>query len=138
MNKKPDPGPQYMRAEDMIAGGKWNEYEMRIEKVLPANTVTGADKKIIDAPIICFHKTKKRFICGKMNARIITFWMGSSNHADWIGRTITILACKGNWFGEPDCPALRVAMPPKGHPRPRVPKRNYGTPLTGNDVGVSS
>ena len=133
---KADAGPEYLKAEDLIKDGEWKEYSLEIEKVIPANTVRAADKSLIEHPIICFKKAQKRFICGKTNRRLVVYACGSSDESDWPGHKITLRACVGDWFGEPNIAALRVAPPSNDGPRPKIKKKDYGTSLTGQKVGA--
>ena len=131
---KTDAGPLYLKAEDMLRDGEWQEYTLTISEVIPANTVRSADNTLIEHPIICFKGAEKRFICGKTNRRLVVFACGSAKEEQWVGHKISLRACKGNWFGEKNVAALRVVPPQGDGARPKIAKKDYGTSLTGQKV----
>jgi hypothetical protein len=58
---------------------------------------------------------------------------GTTEPAELIGKKITLVPVKGNWFGESNTLALRVLVT-GDKPRPRVGKKAFGEVVTGYKV----
>jgi hypothetical protein len=102
--------------------------------VIPAETIKASDGTVIKHPIVVFEKATKRLILGKLNQRLMKYATGTSVMAEWAGKTITLRACKGNWFGQQGVAAIRLALPKNGA-KPFVKKADMGEVLTGQKVG---
>lgn len=129
-----DLGPGYLHAEDLLNDGEWKRYTLTIKKVHPANAIKQADGKPITKPVIEFDGTDKRLVLGATNGRLAKCALGTAKVSDWAGRKITLYAAKGNWFGQKDVAAIRVAVP-AGRSRPFLTKAILGEDLTGTKVG---
>lgn len=132
MNKI-DPGPDYLKAEDLLRGGEWKEYTLTISEVIPPGTVRAADKTLIDKPILAFEGRGKRLILGNLNQRLMKYATGTAVESEWVGKQIRIMACEGDWFGQEGVAALRIRLP-KGCAKPFVKVKDMGRPLTGKKV----
>lgn len=130
---KSDLGPEYLKAEDLIRDNKWSSFALVIKEVIPADSVRGSDKKLIDKPILVFENARKKLILNVTNIRLMTYACGSSVREDWIGKRIVVRACKGNWYGEEGTTAIRLALP-KGSAKPFIKKSVMGEDLTGQYV----
>ena len=132
--KNDNTGPEYLRGEDLQKAGVWTEFKLTITKVIPPNTVKGADKQLIKKAILEFTEARSKFIVGNTNERLIKCQLGTMV-ANWIGKSITLYPVTGDWFGVPDAVAVRVRIP-KGCPRPFIAPKNLGTDITGNKTGA--
>ena len=130
---KTDFGPEYLKAEDLLKDGAWQEYSLKIKEVIPGETIKASDGTVIKHPIVLFEKAGKRLILGKLNQRLMKYATGTSVMAEWVGKTITLRACKGNWFGQQGVAAIRLALPKAGA-KPFVKKADMGEVLTGQRV----
>lgn len=130
---KTDLGPEYLHAEDLLDGGAWTERTAVVAEVLPPNTVKQADGTLIPKPIVCFEKTSKRLVLGKINRRLLICALGTCKPAEWVGKSITIYAASGSWFGQSNVAALRIRVP-AGKPRPFLKPAQLGDDLTGRGV----
>lgn len=129
---KADFGSAFLRAEDLIRDGKWGSVSYTIKERHLENTVRIRDgKELLDKECISFNETDQMMVMGKLNWRLIRYATGIESKAACIGRAITLYAAKGNWFGEPDCAAIRVRVP-KGQVRPNIKRNILGQDLTGH------
>jgi hypothetical protein len=131
---KPELGPEYLHAEDLLKDGKWTEATVVIESVLPPNTVKSADGTLITKPVVCFEKTNKRLVLGSDNGRLMICEQGTNKIQDWTGKPVTLYAAAGNWFGQKNVAAIRVRVG-NGKAMPFLKLANLGRDLTGTMQG---
>lgn len=127
---KPDLGPEYLHAEDLLQNGEWKQYALTIRSTIAPNTVKSADGKLIDKPILEFSETEKRLVLNKINQRLCKCALGSAKPTEWVGKKITLHAARGDWFGQKNVAAIRVRIPEEGA-KPFLSAKNFGTDLTG-------
>ena len=127
---KTDLGPEYLHAEEFLIDGVWKEFPVEVKEVLAPNTVKSQDGKLIDKGILVVGKTKKRFVLGSTNERLVACALGSKKPLDWIGKKITLYPVRGDWFGQKNVCAIRVRVP-DGMTRPFVQKKSLGEDITG-------
>jgi len=131
---KPELGPEYLHAEELLKDEVWTEATVIVEAVLAPNTVKSADGTFIENPIVCFQKTSKRLIVGKTNRRLMICALGGTKSDDWIGKPVTLYAAAGDWFGQKDVAAIRVRVG-KGKAMPFIKPKSLGRDLTGTRQG---
>ena len=134
---KPDLGPEYLHAEELLKDEVWTEATVIVESVLAPNTVKSADGTLIENPIVCFQKTSKRLIVGKTNKRLLICALGGTKADDWIGKQVTLYAAAGDWFGQKNVAAIRVRVG-KDKAMPFLKLKNLGRDLTGTRQGSQS
>ncbi len=127
---KADYGPDFMRAEDLIQGGKWCEMTYTIQLMHLPNTLQTADKKLIDKPVLQFEETGKQFVLGTTNNRLLKYATGATTQSQLIGQKITIYPAVGNWFGQRNVTTKRIKVP-EGRERPFIKPSDLGTDITG-------
>jgi len=130
MWEKPDLGPSFLRAEDMLKDGVWKEVTLTIKEAHGPGTVKAKDKTTIEHPVLDFEKTEKRLVLGKVNQRLIKCATGVSNGEDLVGKKVTIYPVVGDWFGQKDVTSIRVRVP-QGKKRPFIQPKNLGKDITG-------
>lgn len=100
---------------------------VKIAKVIPPNTEKAADGRLIDRPIIEFHKAHKRFILSKTNVRLMKSLFGPTP-AEWVDKEVTLgVRYLKTAFGEKNVPTVRVIVP-DGSPMPFGARKHYGSP----------
>ena len=130
---KTDLGPDYLHAEDLLVDGEWKRFALTVKAVHDKNTIKSGDGKLIDKYILEFQETAKRLVMGSTNVRLATCAVGTSKVSKWVGRKLSIYAAQGNWFGQKDVAAIRIAVP-AGRARPFVTAAVMGKDLTGTKV----
>lgn len=131
---KTDLGPGYLHAEELLVDGEWKRFALTIKTVHEKNTIKSADGTLIDKYVLEFAETAKRLVLGTTNVRLATCAVGTSKAAKWPGKKLSIYAAQGDWFGQKDVAAIRVAVP-AGRARPFIAKKDLGKDLTGTKVG---
>lgn len=123
-------GPEYLRAEDLIEHGKWCRIELTIKEAHKPNTFKAADGKPIDKLVLEFNENPKRMICGTINSRLLRYATGETTLSGLAGKHVTLYAVTGNWFGQKNVAALRIAIP-EGQYRPFLSEKRLGRDITG-------
>lgn len=111
MNKE-NFGTEYLYAENLLGGGKFQTVQVEIESVIEPNTIKSADGKLIDKPILTFVGKAKRLVLCKTNQTIVICSTGEQPGPAWIGKKITLQARVVDAFGD-QVLAIRV-IPPSG------------------------
>lgn len=127
---EPLAGPEYLRAEDLIDHGVWSRVELTVKAAHKPGTFKSADGKPIDKLVLEFEDYPKRLIVGKLNSRLLRYAIGESTLAGLVGKRLTLYAACGNWFGQKNVAAVRIAIP-DGQYRPFLSATSLGTDITG-------
>lgn len=123
-----------IKGEDLLIDGEYRSFSLEIAKAEWADRENEGGKK--HGLLIHFAKAKKPFFApiDQLNFRMIKAEHGTCEPAELIGKKITLIPVKGNWFGESNTLSLRVLVT-GDKPRPRVGKKAFGEPVTGLRVG---
>ena len=128
----PTAGIEYLHAEAFLVDGKWQEFTLTISAVADPGSLKAADGKAIDKYVLSFKQTDKRMICGKLNKRLASYAIGTGKTENWPGKSVTLYAAAGNWFGQQNVAAIRIRIP-EGTAKPFLKAANLGRDLTGTD-----
>jgi len=131
--KNDELGDGYLYAEELLVDGIWREVKLTIKAVHKRGSVKAADGTPIDKPILEFEKTDRRLVLNKLNQRLTRTALGTNDVSKWIGKTLTIHAVVGDWFGQKYVAAIRVRVP-HGTPKPFMKPSAVGKDLTGSVV----
>lgn len=127
----PSPGVEYLRAEDLVVGNVFKEFDLQVKEVFPPGHSRSADGKPIDKPVLTFANAKKRMILGKVNRRLITYATGTSEPTEWVGAKIRLRVCiLPQCLGQTNVATLRLALPETAT-KPFIAKKDYGMVATG-------
>lgn len=133
---KNDFGSAFLRAEDLIHNGVWSEKVLTIKEAHPPNTIKIRDgKEWLDKEALSFHETDQYLVMGKLNWRLLRYATGIETKNACVGKTLTLYAARGDWFGEKGVAALRIRVPSEGV-RPNVKRPVMGLDITGQAFKV--
>lgn len=123
-----------IKGEDLLIDGEYKSFALEIAKAEWADRENEGGTK--HGLLLHFTKAKKPFFApiDQLNFRMIKAEHGTCEPAELVGKKITLIPVKGNWFGEANTLALRVLVT-GDKPRPRVGKKAFGEPVTGLRVG---
>lgn len=135
---KADLGDRFLKAEDLLINGEWREWAFEIVATHAENTISAADGKPVDRPIIELKgsKVNKYFVVGKTHKRCLKYEFGTDKASDLVGKKVTLYAALGNWFGVLG-PALRVRVT-GNKVQPRIKKSILGEDLTGKKLEATA
>ena len=128
-NLKATLGPQFLYADDMLRDGNWIEVKLTIARFIEANTVKGADGKLVEKDAIGFEGTDKMLVLNATNRRLIKIATGSSKPDGWIGKRIALYPVSINAFGQSNIPCIRIRIE-DGKPVPFGVRKFLGKDLT--------
>lgn len=122
-----------IKGEDFLVNGEYKSFTLTIEKAVWADRENEGGKK--HGILIHFAKAKKPFFApiDQLNYRMIRAELGTVEPEEMAGKKLTLVPVKGNWFGESNTLALRVAVT-GDKPRPRVGKKAFGESVVGVKV----
>jgi len=122
-----------IKGEDLLVNGEYKAFSLVIANAEWADRENEGGTK--HGLLIHFEKAKKPFFApiDQLNFRMIRAEHGTTEPAELIGKKITLVPVKGNWFGESNTLALRVLVT-GDKPRPRVGKKAFGEVVTGYKV----
>lgn len=122
-----------IKGEDLLVGGEYRTFALEISKVEWADRENEGGTK--HGLLIHFAKAKKPFFApvDQLNYRMIRAELGTVEPSEMVGKKLTIMPVKGNWFGEQNTLALRVVVT-GDKPRPRVGKKAFGESVVGLKV----
>lgn len=108
--RKEDYGSAYLYAEDLLRNGEFQTVTVKIEEVIPPNTMKAANGKMIDKPTLRFEGKSKLLVLCKTNQAMVMFCTGGPL-CDAAGKSITLQPRFVDAFGD-EVVALRVIPPP--------------------------
>ena len=119
-----------LKGEDLLSRGEYKQFRLTIESCEWADRENEGGKK--HGLLIRFAKAKKPLFApvDQLNYRMIHAELGTTDPADIVGKELTLIPVKGNWFGETNTLALRVLVT-GDKPRPRVGKKAFGESVVG-------
>ena len=121
-------GQGFIYGDDLLRDGRWHEQSLVIAEVIPAGTIKGADRTIVDKPALRFEGAKKLLVVNATNSRILKVETGNSNPKGWTGKEIVIYPAKIRAFGEETlCVRIRNRS---GRPLAKGVRKWLGTDLT--------
>lgn len=130
---KTDLGADFLRSDDLLVDGKWRQVEVTIANAHNPGTISGADKKLIDKPVLEFEGKSKKFVVGKINQRLIAHETGAKSSSELIGKTITIYpVVLDRCFGQENVTSIRVRIS-EGRPRPFLNRQHVGKDITNQE-----
>ena len=110
---KEEYGSDYLYSEDLIHNGDYVEIKLKIEEVIPRNTLKTKAGKIIPHRCLRFvGKQKILVLCAKVNERVLSMVTGESVPEKWVGKEASFGVRIIDSFGD-KVPAIRV-IPEKG------------------------
>lgn len=128
MADKQEYGNQFLYAEDLLHKGKFVTADVVIEEYIPAGTLTAANGRRIDRPVLKFKgKQKMLALSAKCNRQLIHLITGQDEGPGWVGHTITLQARVVEAFGDKNTLAIRV-VPPVGTAIRRSISQRLGRP----------
>ena len=113
--------PEDIGHEDDMTGKKW---ELTIAGIVPPGFEQDARGETIEDAMLTFEKTEKRLILNKTMYRTLKWTLGFDERK-WTGQTVTVGLRWGDWFGEKNCPAIRI-IPPDDKPLPAGVRKHIG------------
>ncbi len=131
-----DKDPTLIKGEDLLVKGEYKAFTLEIEKCEWADRENEGGTK--HGLLIHFVKAKKPFFTpiDHLNYRMIRVELGTVEPADLIGKKLTLIPVKGNWFGERNTLALRVVVT-GDKPKPQVGKAAFGESVVGLRISTS-
>ena len=120
-------GSHYLYAESLLSGGEFRTVTVTIEQVIPPNTLTAANGKLIDKYTLKFVGKDKLLVLCATNVAMVTFCCGEQLDR-CVGKTITLQPRYIKAFGD-DVVAIRV-MPQPGVKVRRSILQRLGTKAT--------
>lgn len=119
-----------VKGEDFLVKGEYKSITLEIEKAEWADRENEGGKK--HGLLIHFKSAKKPFFApiDQLNYRMIRAELGTCEPVDLVGKKLTLMPVKGNWFGESNTLAIRVLVT-GDKPRPRVGKKAFGESVVG-------
>lgn len=120
-----DMGSEYLKSSDMLVDGTFKSVPLTVAEFFPRGSLSGADKKRIDKPVIGFKETKKRMILGSTSEEMLHMLSGTSDGTKTPGTRVTVEARVVDAFGEA-CLGLRL-MPTANMVIRRGLKKRLGT-----------
>lgn len=123
-----------VKGEDLMdQSGTYQAFTLEIAKAEWADRENESGTK--HGLLIHFAKAKKPFFApiDQLNYRFIRAELGTVEPVDLIGKKLTLIPVKGDWFGEKNTLAIRVGVS-GDKPRPRVGKKAFGEVVTGLKV----
>jgi hypothetical protein len=122
--------PSLIKGEDLLVNGEYKQFSLEIVGCEWADRENEGGKK--HGLLISFKNAKKPFFApiDQLNYRMIRAEHGTCEPSELIGKKLTLIPVKGNWFGELNTLAIRVLVT-GDKPRPRVGKTAFGTPVVG-------
>ena len=123
-----------IKGEDLLIDGAYKSFTLEIASVDWADRENEGGKK--HGLLIHFAKAKKPLFApvDQLNFRMIRAELGTAEPSEMIGKKLTLIPVKGDWFGEKNTLAIRVLVT-GDKPRPRVGKKAFGEVVTGLKVG---
>lgn len=110
--KKEDFGSGFLYVENLLHDRQYRTVSVTIEEVIPKNTITSANKKLIDQPILKFVGKERMLVLNKTNQSILRVSIGDDDLSKAVGVSITLQPRIVEGWGDL-MPAIRV-MPPEG------------------------
>lgn len=130
MDKAPK-DPLFLYSDDLVKNGEWRAPEVTIEKVFPANTISGADRRQVDKPCVKFVGSDKMLVVNTTNQTLLRLQFGTSVQSEWVGKKVTLQPrVIAEAFGEQDVPVIRIKLPTE-IPVPFRLRRHMGKELKG-------
>lgn len=125
-----------IRGEDLMSGGEYKSFALEIATASVEDRENQGGVKT--GLMIYFKKAKKPLFCpiDQLNYRMIRAELGTILPSEIIGKTLTLIPVKGDWFGEYNTLAIRVLVT-GDKPRPRVGKTAFGESVVGLKVKAS-
>ena len=122
-----------IKGEDLMVDGEYRSFTLEISKAEWADRENESGTK--HGLLVHFTKAKKPFFApiDQLNYRMIRAELGTVEPSDLAGKKLTLVPVKGDWFGEKNTLAIRVAVTGE-KPRPRVGKKAFGEIVTGLKV----
>lgn len=122
-----------IRGEDLMAKGQYKSFRLQIKSVVEAERENEGGKKT--GLLIHFEKASKPLFCpvDQLNYRMVRAELGTVVPDEMVGKNLTLIPVKGDWFGEYNTLAIRVLVT-DDKPRPRVGKRAFGESVVGLKV----
>jgi hypothetical protein len=126
--------PALVRGEDLLVNGEYKQFTLEIVACEWADRENEGGRK--HGLLVSFKNGKKPFFApiDQLNYRMIRAEHGTTEPAELIGKKLTLIPVKGNWFGEANTLAIRVLVT-GDKPRPRVGKTAFGSPVVGLKIG---
>jgi len=125
--------PTLIKGEDLLIKGSYRQLTMTIAKASIQKRKNESGEK--EGLLIYFEKAIKPLFCpmDQLNYRMLKAELGTTDPEAMVGKKLTIIPVKGDWFGEPNTLAVRVLVT-GDKPKPRVGKKAFGEPVTGLKV----
>lgn len=119
-----------IKGEDLLVNGEYKSFSLDIERCEWADRENEGGAK--HGLLIHFTKAKKPFFApvDQLNYRMIRAEHGTTEPNELVGKKLTLMPVKGNWFGESNTLAIRVLVT-GDKPRPRVGKKAFGESVVG-------
>jgi hypothetical protein len=122
--------PALLKGEDLIVNGVYSSFTLTIES---AQIVTRENENVKkEGLLIQFAKAHKPLFCpvDQVNYRMIKAELGSIDCEKLVGKKLTIIPVRGDWFGEKNTLGLRVLVTGE-RPKPSVKKKVFGESIVG-------
>jgi hypothetical protein len=125
--------PTLIKGEDLLINGSYRQLTLTVSKASVQTRKNESGEK--EGLLIYFEKATKPLFCplDQLNYRMIKAELGTTDPAAMVGKKLTIIPVKGDWFGERNTLAVRVLVT-GSKPKPRVGKAAFGEPVTGLKV----
>lgn len=125
--------PTLIKGEDLLIKGSYRQLTMTIAKASVEKRKNESGEK--EGLLIYFEKAIKPLFCpvDQLNYRMLKAELGTTDPEQMIGKRLTIIPVKGDWFGESNTLAVRVIVT-GDKPKPRVGKKAFGEPVVGLNV----
>ena len=122
-----------IKGEDFLIDGVYKSFTLKIASAEMADRKSEGGK--MHGLLIHFEKAKKPFFApeGQVNYRLIGSELGTQDPKKLIGKELTLIPVKGDWFGDKNTLALRVLVTGE-KPKPKISAKVFGKSLVGFKV----
>lgn len=125
--------PTLIRGEDFLVKGEYRSFTFPIKSA--EFVERKSERGCVRGLLIYFEGAKKPLFCpeDKTNFRMIRTEIGTVEPAEMVGKKLTMIPVKGDWYGAKNALAVRVIVT-GDKPKPNITSKAFGTPVTGLKV----
>ena len=124
-----------LKGEDLLVKGEYKSFTLVIAKAATVQRKNESGETLTGL-LLHFEKARKPLFApmDQLNYRMLRAELGTVEPDAMVGKKVTLIPVKGNWFGERNTLAIRVLVT-GDKPKPRVGKTAFGEPVTGLRIG---